>query len=174
LSSGAATGYTSLAAIVVVAAVARLLGGRAGWSWLIGNLPLIGRAWHWTGVAEMFRCLSLLIEHRVPLPEALRLTAGGISDAYVAQQCRLLAGRVEQGTSLTMSLVNLRTLPLSIVPLVRWGEQSDSLAPPCSAAEMIGRLEMRGRLLIQIIPPIVFVLVGGTVASASSPCSGRS
>jgi len=157
----------SLTAIVIVAALARLLGGRAGWSWLIGNLPLIGRAWHWTGVAEMLRCLSLLIEHRVPLPESLRRTAGGISDAYVAQQCRALAGRVEQGSSFTMSLVNLRTLPLSIVPLVRWGEQTDSLAAALrSAAELIeGRLGMRGRLLVQIVPPVVFVLVGGTVAS---------
>jgi len=158
---------TSLAAIVIVAAVARLLGGRAGWSWMIGNLPLIGPAWHWTGVAEMLRCLSLLVEHRVPLPEALRLTAGGISDAYVARQSRLLAGQVEQGRSLTMSLVNLRSLPLSIVPLVRWGEQSGALAAALrSAAEMIeGRLGMRSRLLIQIVPPVVFVLVGGTVAS---------
>ena len=158
---------TSLAAVVIVAAVARLLGGRAGWSWLVGNLPLVGQAWHWTGVAEMLRCLSLLVEHRVPLPEALRLTAGGVSDAYVAKQCQWLAGRVEQGTSLTMSLVHLRTLPLSIVPLVRWGEESDSLAAALrSAAAMIeGRLGMRSRLLVQIVPPVVFVLVGGTVVS---------
>ena len=70
----------------------RVFGGRSGWSWLITNLPLIGHAWHWTGVAEMLRCLSLLVEHRVPLPEALRLTAGGITDAYVGRQCRR-AGR---------------------------------------------------------------------------------
>jgi type IV pilus assembly protein PilC len=156
------------AAFLAIVVAARLFGGRTGWSWLMTNLPLIGNAWHWTGVAEMLRSLGLLVEHRVPLPEALRLTAGGITDAYVASQCRALASRVERGTSLTMSLVGLRTLPLSIVPLVRWGEENDSLAAALrSAAEMIeGRLDLRATLLVQVIPPIVLVTVAGAVASA--------
>ncbi len=153
-------------AIGATALIARILGGRLGWSWLITNLPLIGNTWHWTGVAEMLRCLSLLVEHRVPLPEALRLTAGGITDAYVGRQCRELAGRVEQGSSLTMSLIDLRTLPLSIAPLIYWGEKQAALGPALrSAAEMIeGRLNLRAGLLIQVLPPILMVVVGCTVA----------
>ena len=151
--------------VAAMALIARVLGGRIGWSWLVTNLPLIGNTWHWTGVAEMLRCLSLLVEHRVPLPEALRLTGGGITDAYVGRQCRELAGRVEQGSSLTMSLIDLRTLPLSIVPLIHWGEKQAALAPALrSAAEMIeGRLNMRAGLLVQVLPPILVVMIGGTV-----------
>jgi type II secretory pathway component PulF len=157
------------AAVVATGLAARLFGGPAGWSWLITNLPLIGSAWHWTGVAEMLRCLGLLVEHRVPLPEALRLTAGGITDAYIAGQCRHLANRIEQGTSLTMSLIALRSLPLSIVPLVHWGESQDTLAASLrTAAEMIeGRLGMRANLLVQVIPSIIFVAVGGAVVSGA-------
>lgn len=154
--------------VLAVAAIAmRLFGGRTGWSWLMTNLPLVGTNWHWTGVAEMLRCLSLLVQRRMPLAESLRLTADGISDAYVGQQCRKLAGRVEQGTSLTMAIVHLRTLPLSIVPLVRWGEQHDLLADALrSAAEMIeGRLSVRTDALVQVLPPIIFLLVGGMVGS---------
>jgi type II secretory pathway component PulF len=145
---------------------ARILGGRSGWSWLMSNLPFVGSAWHWTGVAEWLRCLRLLVEHQVPLPEALRLTAGGISDAYVAAQCRALAAEVERGTSLTMSLIKLRTLPLSIVPLVHWGERRGHLADSLrAAAEMIeGRLDLRAGLLTQILPPLLMVTVGATVA----------
>jgi type II secretory pathway component PulF len=145
-----------------------LIGGRAGWSYLVTNLPLLGPAWHWTGVAEMLRCLGLLVEYRVPLPEALRLTADGVTDAYVGQQCRALATRVEQGRSLTMSLVDLRTLPLSIVPLVRWGEEHDQLDSSLrSAAEMIeNRLKVRTHVLAQIIPPLLFVFVGVSLTSA--------
>jgi type II secretory pathway component PulF len=119
------------------------------------------------GVAEMLRGLSVLIHDRVPLPEALRLTAGGISDSYVASQCQKLATRVERGSSLTMSLVHLRTLPLSIVPLVRWGEQHDALAEALrSAAEMIeNRLRVWNTLLAQVVTPLVFVLVAICVAS---------
>ena len=157
-----------VAIVGVIGAIGlRLIGGRSGWSLVVTYLPIVGLNWHWTGVAEMLRCLGLLVERRVPLPEALRLTADGISDGYVADQCRELAGRVEQGTSLTMSLVQIRTLPLSIVPLIRWGEQRDLLHDSLrSSAEMIeGRLAVRTDALIQILPPIIFMSVGVMVGS---------
>jgi type II secretory pathway component PulF len=74
---------------------------------------------------------------------------------------------VDGGTSLTMSLVQLRTLPLTIVPLVRWGEQHGALEDALrSAAEMIeNRLRVRTSILAQVVPPLVFVLVGMFVAS---------
>jgi type II secretory pathway component PulF len=150
------------AAIAIGLIVFRWLGGRAAWSWFMTNLPLVGIAWHWSGVVEMLRCLGLLVEYRIPLPKALRLAAGGIADAYVARQCQLLATRVEQGSSLTMAIVGLRTLPLSIAPLVRWGEQQDCLGDALRwAAEMLeGRLRLRAGMLVQVIPPVVFVLIG--------------
>jgi type II secretory pathway component PulF len=155
-------------AVVVIAAGTRLIGGRAAWSALVANLPFIGRAWHWTGVAEMLRGLALLVEHHVPLPEALRLTAGGVTDAYVAVQCRKLATQVEEGQPLFMALVQLRNLPLSIVPLIRCGEQTDALALALrSAAEMLeGRLKLQTHVLAQVVPPLVFAFIGVSLASA--------
>jgi type II secretory pathway component PulF len=152
----------------------RVLGGRAAWSGLVSNTPLIGVAWHWTGVVEMLRCLALLVQYRLPLPESLRLAAGGIADAYVAEQCRLLATRVEQGTSLTMALIGARTLPLSIVPLVRWGEQNDCLADALrtAAAMLEGRLRLRTGMLIQVVPPMVFVFVGVMALSLMGMIAG--
>jgi type IV pilus assembly protein PilC len=156
-----------LIGVVIAASAIRLFAGNLGWSWLLSSMPLLGKVWHWTGVIEMLRGLSLLVQKRVPLPEALRLTANGISDSYVATQCQKLATRVESGSSLTMSLVQLRTLPLSIAPLVRWGEQHDSLDEALrSAAEMIeSRLRLRTTLLAQVVPPLVFVFVAICVAS---------
>jgi len=153
----------SFALVAGIALVAlRLIGGSAGWSTLMTSLPLIGPPWHWTGVAEMLRCLSLLVEQHVPLPEALRLTADGITDGYVGSQCRRLALLVEKGTSLTMSLIELRTLPVSIAPLIHWGEQHGLLADGLrSAAEMIeGRLNLRSDMLVQVVPPVTLILVG--------------
>jgi general secretion pathway protein F len=153
--------------LLLVLGTLRLIGRSAGWSWLMTNLPLIGPVWHWTGSAEMLRSLSLLVDHRVPLPEALRLTGGGISDAYIGDQCRALAKIVERGNPLWAALVELRTLPLSIVPLVHWGEEHDALADALrTAAEMLeGRLRVRSGLLVVILPPAMFVLVGTVAAS---------
>lgn len=164
-------GSRVLVSIILVGGIAlialRLLAGRAGWSVLMTNLPLLGLPWHWTGVAEMLRCLSLLIEQHVPLPEALRLTADGITDAYIGSQCRRLADMVQQGTSLTMSLIALRTLPVSIAPLIHWGERHGLLAEGLrSAAEMIeGRLNMRSDVLVQVVPPVALILVGWMAVS---------
>jgi type IV pilus assembly protein PilC len=158
-------GMVTVTAISVV--VLRLVGGAAGWSLIVTSMPIIGLPWHWSSVAEALRLLSLLVEHRVPLPEALRLTAGALGDAYVAGQLQILADMVQQGTSLTMSLVQLRTLPLSIVPLVRWGERYGELAEGLrSAAQMIeGRMNLRTDIVLQVLPPILLVFVGAMALS---------
>jgi type IV pilus assembly protein PilC len=167
----AEAGSRILLGIVTVTALSvvllRVVGGATGWSLIVTSMPIIGLPWHWSSVAEALRLLSLLVEHRVPLPEALRLTAGALGDAYVAQQLQLLAARVEQGTSLTMSLIRLRTLPLSIVPLVRWGERYGELAEGLrSAAQMIeGRMNLRTDMILQVLPAILLVFVGAMAAS---------
>lgn len=173
-SSGAQMLTTVLGVTVAALGALRILGGRTAWSWLMTNLPLVGPAWHWTGVSEMLRCLSLLVQQRVPLPEALRLTADGIADRYVGEQCRRLATRIEGGSSLTMSLVELRSLPLSIVPLVHWGETADALPEALrSAAEMLeGRLRLKSAMLAQVIPPVVFVTVGVMACSLIGTFAG--
>jgi len=172
--TGAGVFATVVGMTIVALAGLRLFGGRAAWSWLMTNLPLVGPTWHWTGVAELLRCLSLLVQHHVPLPEALKLAADGIADGYVADQCRRLATRVEGGASLTMSLIELRTLPLSIVPLVHWGERYDALAEALrSAAEMLeGRLRLKTAMLAQIVPPIIFVFVGVMACSLVGMIAG--
>jgi type II secretory pathway component PulF len=147
---------------LVAAIVLRLLAGRAAWSWLISHLPVLGPIWHWSSATEMLRGLGLLLEQQMPLPEALRVVGDGLRDGFVGAQCHRLATRVEQGTSLTMALVALRTLPLSIVPLVHWGEREHALPEALrSAAELLeGRLKLRSDWMAQVIPPIVFVVVG--------------
>ncbi len=167
----AEAGSRILIGIVTVTAlsifVLRVIGGAAGWSLIVTSMPIIGLPWHWSSVAEALRLLSLRVEHRVPLPEALRLTAGAMGDAYVARQFEILAERVEQGTSLTMSLVRLRSLPLSIVPLVRWGERYGELADGLrSAAQMIeGRMNLRTDIVLQVLPPILLIFVGALALS---------
>jgi type II secretory pathway component PulF len=166
-------GWASILLFAALLAL-RIVGGRSAWSWMMSQLPLIGGTWHWTGVAEVLRSLGLLVEHRVPLPEALQLAGDGATDAYVGRLLRSCSQKVAGGMPLFLAIIQQRALPLSIVPLVRWGEQNDTLPEGLkSAAEMLeGRLRLRSLLLIQIFPPLIFILVAILVLSFFAVISG--
>jgi type II secretory pathway component PulF len=146
--------------------VFRLVARAALWRRLLGTVPLIGVLWHWSGVAELTKLLSILTERGIPLPEALRLAAAGVHDADMRDVSRRFAVGVEQGRVLSELIASSGRLPLSLGPLVRWGEQSGQLDEAfrvaCEAFE--GRLQMRAALVCSILPPLIFVVVG---ASAS-------
>jgi type II secretory pathway component PulF len=145
--------------LVVMLVVLRLVGGRAGWSWLLSQLPLIGPTWHWTGVSEALRNLGLLVEHRLPLAEALDLAGRGASDSYVGQLLRELSKRTAGGTPLYLAILQQRGLPLSVVPLIRCGEQTGMLGESlkCAAEMLEGRLQQRSNILVQVLPPLILI-----------------
>ncbi len=147
--------------ILCVAVLLRVVGGAARWRRLVGTLPIIGVLWHWSGVAELSRVLAVLVEQGVPLPEALRLAAGGTSDADMGQLSLQWAGEVEQGQRLSELIANSTRLPPTVVPVVEWGERSNELGDAFRrVGEMFeGRVAMRAELVKSIGPPVVFVLV---------------
>ena len=52
------------------------------------------------------------------LPDALRLTAGGLHDAYLAAGCRQAADEIEAGRPLAESMAARLQFPASLIPLV--------------------------------------------------------
>ena len=155
------------AALAVIALGIRLLGGRARWSQTVTFIPLVGNLWHWSGVAEMLRVLALLVDERLDLAKSLRTAGQGTSDAHVGRICQRLAADVERGLPLWRAILDSRALPLSIVPLVRWGEKGGMLGDALrTAAEMLeGRLRSGSQVLVTVLPPLVFIGVVAMVAS---------
>lgn len=155
-----ALGITLSSAAGLLIAV-RLAGGRAGWWWLKSQTPLLGRLWHWSGVAEVLRVLAVLVEHDTPLPDALRLAGQGTSDAHVGRIAAALAVRVEAGESLAASVEQDGRYPLSLAPLLRAGEKGQELASSArqGAAMLEERIVARCDLVAAIVPPLVFLLV---------------
>ena len=139
----------------------RLFGGRAACSRLLGALPLVGKLWYWSGSAEGLRAVGLLVENQVPLPEALALAADGVGDAYIGEACKKLGKRVEEGEPLWEALLRTRLLPMSIIPVIRQGEQQGTLDGSLrTAAEMLeDRVRSRGVLIVQVLPPLIFLLI---------------
>jgi type II secretory pathway component PulF len=151
-----------LVVFVVTLALVRIVVGAAVWRRLLATIPLLGPIWHWAGVAQWTRMLAMLLDQQLPLHEALRLAADGSFDANVGQAARQLAVGAEQGRSLSEMLSKTYRLPNSLVPLVRWGEQSGAMSDAMHAASDMfeGRLALRSNLLRLILPPLVLLLIG--------------
>jgi type II secretory pathway component PulF len=135
------------------------------WRFALTHIPIFGPMLLWRGLAEWSRLVSLLLKQGLPAPEALRLASSGVNDALMAVEGLRLARATSQGRGIADSLAEIGTLPAPIVPIVRWGEQSGTLAEAfTSVAEMYeNRIRLRSALARAILPPITFILVAITV-----------
>jgi general secretion pathway protein F len=154
--------FLSSAAVIVLAALlVRFLAGRARWRWFLWNMPILGGLLQWSAVAEFTKLLRIMLEQRIALPDALRLTADGVRDANVAAVAQFAACEAEAGKTLTAVLIQTARLPATLIPVVRWGEQTGQLpAALGAAAEMFeGRIQLRSSWLTSVLPPITFVFI---------------
>ncbi|MDP6720983.1 MAG: type II secretion system F family protein, partial [Pirellulaceae bacterium] len=158
-------------AIVVCGAVAamftRQIIGSTAWLRLIATMPIVGRMSFWSGMAEWTGLMSVLVHHEVPLPEALRLSAAGVRNAYVGNIVDSLATAAEGGKSFADALTKNRQVPASLVPVIRWGERVGSLAEALSTTRELleRRVRVRALMLRAVVPPILFVLIVCQVAA---------
>jgi type II secretory pathway component PulF len=166
------------AAVVLGVVAVRLIGGRGAFSQLVGALPLVGKLWYWSTSAEGLRAVGMLVENQIPLHQALTLSASGVSDEYIGQACRQLGQRTEAGQSLWEALIRTRFFPMSIIPVIRQGECQGTLdsALRTAATMLEDRINDRSLLVIQIMPPMIFVavalLVGMTIVALFLPLIG--
>ncbi|MHB0956960.1 MAG: type II secretion system F family protein [Pirellulaceae bacterium] len=150
-----------LALLVLV----RLLAGRARWQRLTSTMPLFGGLWQATAIAEWAGLLNVLLKHRMPLPEALRLAGHGMRNAHIGQISLRLADGVARGRSLSQMMFSYRSLPSSLIPLLEWGEKTGTLSESFGVGrEMFAkRAGTRAALVQFLIPPILFIWIGSTV-----------
>jgi len=146
--------------------------------WLV-SMPGIGPMWHWMGLLEWIGLLKALLRNDVPLFEALRLAADTVSDANIAQLSQAMAEGVARGRSLSHAMQSQRAVPPSLVPLVRWGEETGTLADSLYIGSEIlqQRVRMRSRWLQMALPPLLFIAIGcgvlWIISSALLPFTNR-
>ena len=147
--------------LLAVAVGVRMIVGPAKWARLISTIPIFGPLWYWSGLAEWCSLLSVLVKHQIALPEALRFAAAGVRNADLSRLSQTLANRTASGAAVTDLLVECRGVPISLVPLVRWGERVGSLEEAFAAARELFERRARGRamMLRSVLPPILFVVV---------------
>lgn len=99
--------------------------GRAGslWRWL----PLAGRIVGRARAASLAEIFGLLIDHDVPLPDALRLAATCTNDSRLADSAGAAALRIEAGEMPTSEALQAAGLPPVLALLISTGARQQTL-----------------------------------------------
>ena len=149
-------------AIAVLCVVMRLAFGAAGTRWLLGFVPVIGPLLRWQAMARFAPLLSLMIESRVPLSDALVLAGDAAGDPEIRADCRKLSASLCTGLSLEAAAGDLGRFPASFVRALSWKGHRDGLPEILQAmADMYAeRARAIAALLLAIVPPLVILLVG--------------
>jgi len=131
------------------------------WQRLLAAIPLFGPTIVWRGVANWARLLALVLRQNIPMPDACKLAATGVDTSLMAIDGLRVARMTAHGRNLADAIADVHSIPASIVPLVRWGQEHSALAESLdTAAEMFeDRVRFRGALMEAVLPPLVFIAV---------------
>jgi type II secretory pathway component PulF len=148
------------------------------WQRLLSEVPLFGPTIVYRGVANWARLFALVLRQNVPMPEAAKLAASGVDMPLMTIAGLRIAKSIAGGRKLADAITLVGSVPASIIPLVRWGEDHGALAEAldCVAEMFESRAKLRAALIHAVLPPLAFVVLAvGTffVANATmSPLMG--
>jgi type II secretory pathway component PulF len=112
---------------------------------LYTRVPILGGVWRSISWAEFSHLLALLLESRLPLPEALRLTGEGVQNADLDRACRAMANDVEHGVPLARAMIGRRELPSGLARLLRWASDQNAVAEILHMAGEMFEARARGQ-----------------------------
>ena len=148
--------------IATIAVLIRLALGKVATRRFICAIPIIGPLLRWSALARFSPVLSLLIEGRVPLDEALILAGDASGDPAICEDCRKLAASVRSGKTLAAAANETNRFPSSFVRALSWERHRDGFPEVLrSMADMYaGRARALVALLVAVLPMLAVVLVG--------------
>jgi len=125
---------------------------------LLMFMPGLRRLYRNINYCRLVRLLGLLLEVQTPLPEALRLVAGGLPSARLARQCHKAASLAEGGRPVAESLQGAGLGPVAVA----LGMPERLPAHPRETFSAASQwFETRARTGVQMIelfyPPVAFV-----------------
>lgn len=150
--------------VVIMFLIPLLASDAPGLAWLTPiayRIPFLGSLLKYTRWAMFSKLAAMLLEQRMPLPEAFRLIAAGLYDPYLRLACRNTAAEVEGGCRLSESMLHQRRFPPSLIPFVQWGEKETAVPQAFSCANELyeGRAMSQTTSFMAIVLPIMFVVI---------------
>jgi type II secretory pathway component PulF len=130
------------------------------------QIPVIGPILRLAETTNFANNLSLLLENRVPLAEALGLMADASSNTYVQAAIRDFHRRYEAGESLRSMMENQPLFPPSMAVMIAAAEDQGELAQTLRhLGQFYQDRAMHGlAVLRELMEPVMLVLVGLLVA----------
>jgi type IV pilus assembly protein PilC len=116
-------------------------------------------------LARFSPVLSLLIEGRVPLDEALILAGDASGDVVIREDCGKLAASIRAGKTLEEAASETKRFPASFVRALIWERYRDGFPEVLrSMSDMYaGRARALMALLVAVMPVLVVLFVGLSV-----------
>jgi len=152
-------------AIVATIALFRLMLGQASTRRFLWTVPFIGPLLRCSALARFAPVLSLLIEGRVPLDQALTLAGDAAGDVAIREDCRKLASSVRSGKTLEEAASETTRFPASFIRALSWEQYRDGFPEVVrSMSDMYaGRARALVALLVAVMPVLAVMFVGITV-----------
>lgn len=137
--------------------------------WLPG-MQRIGRDFRFSNMAEL---MALMVQHQIPLPDALVLAADATSTKPVRRIARKLAETLRTGQAIkpnaaVATMLQQRQFPPFLKWLLSHDKTGDQLATAMHQASQMyrNRAEYRVEWLRVVFPSVASVVIGGTVTLA--------
>ncbi len=143
----------------LVILLGRFVPGHATRLRLFQKIPIVGTPSRMRGLAEFCSLLGLLVSGRIPLPEALQMTASALNDANLRQGSRRLASRIEQGDTLGDAAHGLPQISRELANLFRWEPRGDAFGDILLRAGDVysARSRVQAGLAVMAVQPVVFI-----------------
>jgi general secretion pathway protein F len=134
--------------------------GRRKWTRFVYRIPIVGTLIRSARLASFVELLAILVEHQVPLPEALRLAGEASSDPLMRSGIQGVEDELARGLPLGYSLSRSGLVPEFVGWMTGLGEMRGQLGPSLRHSAQIYRrqAELRARLFNSVFPS--FVILG--------------
>lgn len=129
---------------------------------LLQAVPILGTASQLAGASSFCMLLAMLVRARIPLPEALRLTAAGLRDSNLHQGSLRLAKEVEKGETAAYAASIMPNFGPRLIALLRHTDNERSFAEILrSHGELFAlQAEAHAGIAVMWMQPFLLLLVG--------------
>lgn len=136
--------------------------GRENFDKLILKLPVVGNLMTKMQVTQFTRVLSLLLKSGLSILEALRLTAGALSNTQFRNAVESARSEVERGVNISDPIARSEQFPLIVSQMIAVGEESGEIDGILEKlAEYYNKeVNVMTDNLTTLLEPIILVVVG--------------